>query len=78
MNVGVIVKYSSYRRQLKDKDFGDIASKEGLTARELLDTLDIPEYYLNKITVNGVSQSMDVTLSDGDEIVVWPPRIGAG
>lgn len=78
MKISIIVKYSSYRRQLKDKDFGEIASKEGVTVRELLDTLDIPEYYLNKITVNGVSQSMDAILSDGDEIVVWPPRIGAG
>ena len=78
MKISVIVKYSSFRRQLKDKDFGEIISDEGITARELLDTLDIPEYYLNKITLNGVSQNMDAMLSDGDKIVVWPPRIGAG
>jgi hypothetical protein len=78
MKVSVIVKYSSYRRQLKDKDFGEIRYDEGTTARELLDSMDIPQYYLNKITVNGISKSMDTILSDGDAIVVWPPRIGAG
>lgn len=78
MEVGVIVKYSSYRKQLKDKDFGRISLEEGTTAREFLDQLDIPEYYLNKIAINGVNQSMDTILSDGDAIVVWPPRIGAG
>ena len=78
MEVSVLVKYSSYRKQLKDKDFGKIALKEGMTAGEFLDQLDIPEYYLNKITINEVSQGMDTLLSNGDAIVVWPPRIGAG
>ena len=49
-----------------------------MTVGEFLDKLDIPEYYLNKITINEVSQGMDTLLSDGDAIVVWPPRIGAG
>jgi hypothetical protein len=78
MQVSVIVKYSSYRRQLKDKDFGSIDIKETLRARNFLDQLDIPEYYLNKITINGVAQDMDTLLKDGDALVVWPPRIGAG
>lgn len=78
MEVSVIVKYSSYRKLLKDKDFGKITLEEGTTAGEFLDQLDIPEYYLNKITVNEVNQDMDTILSDGDAIVVWPPRIGAG
>ncbi len=78
MEVSVIVKYSSYRRQLKDKDFGSIHLKEATTAIDFLDQLDIPEYYLNKITINGVTQGMDTLLADGDAIVVWPPRIGAG
>ena len=78
MEVSVIVKYSSYRKLLKDKDFGKITLEEETTAGEFLDQLDIPEYYLNKITINEVNQSMDTILSDGDAIVVWPPRIGAG
>jgi molybdopterin converting factor small subunit len=78
MEVSALVKYSSFRKQLQDKDFGKITLKKGTTAGEFLDQLDIPEYYLNKITINGVNQSMDTILSDGDDIVVWPPRIGAG
>jgi len=78
MEVSVLVKYSSFRKQLKDKDFGKITLEEGTTAGEFLNQLDIPEYYLNKITINEVKQGMDTILSDGDAIVVWPPRIGAG
>ena len=78
MEVSVLVKYSSFRKQLKDKDFGKITLKDGSTAGEFLNQLDIPEYYLNKITINEVKQGMDTILSDGDAIVVWPPRIGAG
>lgn len=78
MKVSVIVKYSSYRKYLKDKNFGTVSTEEGLTAREVIEQLDVPEYYLNQITINGREQSPNTVLADGNIIVIWPPRIGGG
>ncbi len=78
MKVTVVIKYSAFRKQLKDKVFEGIVVKEGDTIQDAIDTIDMPEYYLNRVTIDNYEKPMDTPLTDGITITVWPPRIGGG
>ena len=78
MEVKAVLKYSLYRKYLKDRNYNVVALKEGATIQDLINKLDISEYYLTRITVNDRDEKLDTTLSDGDTVVIWPPRIGGG
>jgi len=76
--VRVTVKYKYYRKYLDDQDFSGVPLEEGTTVKELAEKLGISSYYLNRITVNGEQKPADAVLSDGDAVVIWPPRLGGG
>jgi molybdopterin converting factor small subunit len=78
MEVNVTVKYSFYRKQLDDRDFPGVSLRDGATVKDLMDAVGVPAYYLKEVTVNGEAKEPDTVLSDGDAVVVWPPRIGGG
>ena len=78
MEVKVLLKYSLYRKYLKDRDYGQVKLKEGATVHDLVNELEVPEYYLMRITVNDKDENFGSVLSHGDTVVIWPPRIGGG
>ncbi len=78
MEVKATVKYSYYRKYLDDRDFPCVNLREGATMKDLVEELGIPAYYLKEIRINGEVKDLSTVLSHGDEIVIWPPRIGGG
>lgn len=44
ITIRVVVKYSSYRKYLEDKDLGELTVLEGTTVRDLVKKIDVPEY----------------------------------
>lgn len=78
IEVNVTVKYSYYRKYLEDRDYSGVTLKDGSTVRNLIEELEVPTYYLREVTVNGKKKELDEVLSDGDVVVIWPPRIGGG
>lgn len=78
MEVHVTVKYSYYRKYLKDRDYADVTLSEGATLNDLIKQLGIDQHYVRLITINGVTSEADTVLSHGDDVVVWPPLIGGG
>lgn len=78
MKVQATVKYSHYRKFIDDRGYPGVTLKEGATVKDLVEELGVPEFYLKEVTINGVVKDLDTVLSDGDTIVIWPPRIGGG
>jgi molybdopterin converting factor small subunit len=78
MEVKVTVKYSHYRKYLDDQAFPSVTLAGGATVKDLVEELGVPGYYLKEVTVNGEVKELDTVLSDGDTVVIWPPRIGGG
>jgi len=78
MVIKVIVKYSYYRKYLDDRDYPSVTLKGGATVKDLVEELQVPGYYLKEVTVNGEVKELDTVLSDGDTVIIWPPRIGGG
>ena len=78
ITIRVVVKYSSYRKYLEDKDLGELTVLEGTTVRDLVKKIDVPEYYFNQVTINDYNKMPDTVLSGGDVVLIWPPRIGGG
>jgi molybdopterin converting factor small subunit len=40
--------------------------------------IEVPEYYFNQVTINDSNKELNTVLSDGDLVLIWPPRIGGG
>ncbi|OGP52625.1 MAG: hypothetical protein A2Y65_08225 [Deltaproteobacteria bacterium RBG_13_52_11] len=78
MEIKVIVRYSHYRKYLDDKDYPGVTLQGGATVKDLVEELQVPGYYLKEVTVNGEVKELDTVLSEGDTVIIWPPRIGGG
>lgn len=50
---------------------------EGFTGRELLKKINIPEDKVFTFLVNGVHKNLEVILSDGDRVSIFP-AVGGG
>ncbi len=72
--------FATLRRHFPDVEIGGgvtVELPDGATIEQLLQKLDLPRAHVKVIFVNGTVQSRDHTLSDGDEIGVFPP-VGGG
>ena len=49
----------------------------GVTARQLLGILGIPEYEVNLIFINGKKGDLDSIIEGGERVVLYPP-LGGG
>ena len=49
----------------------------GITIRELVSQLEIPEYEVNLIFINGKKANLDSTLTGGERVGLFPP-LGGG
>lgn len=72
--------FATLRRLFPDLDIGEaipVDLPDDATIAQLLHTLDVPDEKAKVIFVNGVVQKKEHTLSDGDEIGIFPP-VGGG
>ena len=49
----------------------------GVTVRELLEQLGIPEYEVNLVFINGMKGNLDSTVDGGERVALFPP-LGGG
>ena len=67
------------------RHYPELAIGEAMTAKlpdeatvgELLEQLDVPDEQVKVVFVNGIVQKEGYTLSDGDEVGIFPP-VGGG
>jgi molybdopterin converting factor small subunit len=78
LEVKATVKYSFHRKYLGDQEFPDVNLPDGATAKDLVEKLAVPKYYLREIRINGEVKDLNTTLSEGDDVVIWPPLVGGG
>jgi sulfur carrier protein/molybdopterin synthase sulfur carrier subunit len=57
---------------------GLTAVRDGGTVRALAETLGLPIDQVRIITVNGRQVFLDEPLSEGDEVLIFPPAFGGG
>jgi molybdopterin converting factor small subunit len=51
--------------------------RPGITVKELIEILGIPEYEVNLVFVNGAKGNLDTTLAGDDRVGLFPP-LGGG
>ena len=49
----------------------------GITVRELIEKLGIPEYEVNLVFIDGIKGNLDSTIEGGERIALFPP-LGGG
>lgn len=79
MKVDVRV-FSGLEKYIPGITFGQVIPiniTEGLTGRELLKILNIPEDEVYTFLVNGLHKNFEVILNDGDRVSLFPP-VGGG
>jgi molybdopterin converting factor small subunit len=72
--------FATLRRQYPDLGIGEamsLALPDGATIALLVDRLDLPDEQVKVVFVNGTVRPRDHTLTDGDEVGVFPP-VGGG
>jgi len=72
--------FSGLESYIPGTTFGQIipvSITEGLTGRELLKKLNIPEDKVFTFLVNGVHKNFEVSLNDGDRVSLFP-AVGGG
>jgi len=72
--------FATLRRHFPELAIGEATSVElpdDATITQLLRKLDLPSEQVKIVFVNGVIQKKNHTLSDGDEIGIFPP-VGGG
>jgi sulfur-carrier protein len=57
---------------------GLTAVRDGGTVRALAETLGLPIEQVRIITVNGRQVFLEEPLSEGDEVLIFPPAFGGG
>jgi molybdopterin synthase sulfur carrier subunit len=77
INARIRLTLSSTLKRFTPTGGDDFPIRAGLTARELLAALGIPPAEVMLIFVNGVRANLDVRLSAGDRISLFPP-LGGG
>ncbi len=72
--------FATLRRQYPDLEIGEampVELPDDATVQHLLDKLDLPREQVKIIFVNGIIKREKASLSDGDEIGIFPP-VGGG
>lgn len=72
--------FATLRRQYPELGIGEamtVELPEDATIGQLLEELDLPEEEIHVIFVNGIVRKEGHSLSDGDEIGIFPP-VGGG
>lgn len=79
--ISVQVKpFATLRRHFADIEVGEavlVELPDEATVGDLLSELDVPREQVKIVFVNGTVQKQDYSLSDGDEIGLFPP-VGGG
>ena len=78
ITIRVVVKYSSYRKYLEDKDSGRAYGRRRHNRSGPGEKDRRARYYFNQVTINDYNKMPDTVLSGGDVVLIWPPRIGGG
>lgn len=55
---------------------GSYPIKPGLRVRTLIERLDIPEYEVNIVFIDGVLANLDAVLAGGERVTLFPPMGG--
>jgi sulfur-carrier protein len=58
------------------KDASTVEVREGMTVKELLESIKVPLDAVKVVFVNGVHARGDETLREGDRVGVFPPVAG--
>ena len=77
MNSNIKIKLLAMLKKLSPPDADNYPITPGMTVRELLDRLGIPEEEAKLIFINGVKGDEDAILQGGERVAVFPP-IGGG
>ena len=75
VKVKLLSVFAAHARESAD---GLTTVRDGGTVRALAETLDLPLDQVRIITVNGRQVFLDEPLSDGDEVLIFPPAFGGG
>lgn len=70
------VKLFATLREGRDKEI-DLPYQEGITGKDVLKILNIPEEHVAIFLVNGKDKNIEEPLADGDVIALFPP-VGGG
>ncbi len=75
VKVKLLSVFGRYAREDAD---GLTAVQEKATVRDLAEGLGLPVDQVRIITVNGRQAFLDEPLSEGDEVIIFPPAFGGG
>ncbi len=75
VKVKLLSVFARYAREDAD---GLTAVQEGSKIRDLAEGLGLPVDQVRVITVNGRQVFLDEPLSEGDDVVIFPPAFGGG
>ncbi len=75
VKVKLLSVFAGYAREDAD---GLTAVREGGTVRALAESLGLPLDQVRIIAVNGRQVYLDEPLSEGDEVLIFPPAFGGG
>ncbi len=65
-----------YQPQARHGQPFELSFSEGDTLRDVLAVLDLPEYVVRHLFVNGERAALDYHPRDGDEVAIFPPIAG--
>ena len=70
--------YASLSRYMPEpwKNAATVEVREGMTVKELLESIEVPLGAVKVVFINGVHAKGDEPLSDGDRVGVFPPVAG--
>ena len=58
------------------KNASQVEVREGMTVRDLLESIKVPLDAVKVVFINGVHASADEVLQDGDRVGIFPPVAG--
>jgi len=70
--------YASLSRYMPEpwKNAATVEVREGMTVKDLLESIEVPLGAVKVVFINGVHAKADETLSEGDRVGVFPPVAG--
>ncbi len=77
MNATITLKLFATLRELSPENWEAYPVNPGMSVRDLLAELRIPEDQMKVVFINGVIKTADSPINDGDRVGIFPP-VGGG
>ena len=77
MAVHITIKLFASLKRFSPDSANQYPVSPGISVRELLDQLDVPEDEVKLVFINGVKNDLTATLNGGERVGIFPP-VGGG